>query len=116
MAVNLSRKVTQEDIDILSADFVDVERRAKKRAMKILAWTTLVASFFAALFTYGTNFVQNRFLRIEEIDTKLVQLQDANARLEGDLQSTKADLEKEVGLERRLDELEQQLSAKRSSK
>jgi deoxycytidine triphosphate deaminase len=107
-----SSKVTQEKIDLLCADFVDVKRRARKEAALIVVWTSLAATILASIATYGVNVLHDRSMRIEEVNTKLVQLQDSNESLRGDLEQTKVELENEIKLEHRLGDLERQLKSR----
>jgi gas vesicle protein len=107
-----NNKARQDLIDRLSSDFVDLERRAKKKALSIFAWTTFAATAFASLATYATNSIENRASTLDEVKTKIVQLQSDNLRLRHDLESTKGDLEKEVGLESKLAAVELELKAK----
>jgi dCTP deaminase len=109
-----SSRVTQERIDLLSSDFVDVTRRAGKIARDVLGWAALAATLVAVVSTAVVNSVENRISKFDEMKTKLVQLDERNAKLEKDLQSTKTDLEKEINLDLRLAAIEQQMKAKGS--
>jgi dCTP deaminase len=101
-------KITQERINLLAADFVDVKKRATKQALKILTWTTLAAG----LATYVVNIVENRISKIEDLRTQVIQLQDANIRLENTVQRNQIELEKEIDIERRLKIVEEQVKTK----
>jgi dCTP deaminase len=106
------KMVTQDRIDLLSADFLDVTRRAGTIARRVVGWTALVASLVAAGSSALVNSVENRIDKIDEMKTKIQLLGDANDKLEKELQTTRGELEKEMGYDHRLADLEQQIKAR----
>ena len=111
-AVVSKSQVTQNRIDLLAADFVEVEKRAAKVAKGIVVWTAVAAAVLSAAVTYGVNIAEDRNSKLGDVNTKIVQLQDANTRLEKDLQRSQSELEKEIDLERRLKAVEEQVKTK----
>jgi deoxycytidine triphosphate deaminase len=109
-------KRLQSNIDRLAPDFVDVQRRATGIVRKELRNASAIASVLGVILGWAFTQVDRHFNNLEDIQTKLSQVQSANAGLTKELQSTKEQLEKQMEFERRLTIVEAQGAAKRTAK
>lgn len=109
-------KITQSDIDRLSPDFVDVQRRATGIARKTLGYSTVGASVLAILLSWGVNVAEERIGGMNRIETRLASVEAANSSLAKDLAATKDLMEKRMEINNRLTKLELENKQKGASK
>jgi dCTP deaminase len=108
--------ITQSSIDLLSQDFVDVEKRAADVARKILGYATVGATILAVILGWGFNQMDKRLNGIEEMQTKITQLETSNAGLVKDIQETKEQLKSQLEIDRRLTAIELRTKTKENSR
>jgi deoxycytidine triphosphate deaminase len=101
-----SSSIAQDDIDRLSPDFVDVQRRATSIARKTLGYSTVGASVLAILLSWGVNVAEERFGRMSKMEARLMQVEAKDSSLAKELQSTKEQLAKQLDVDNRLTKLE----------
>jgi hypothetical protein len=99
--------ILQEEIDRLSPDFIDVQKRATTIAKRTLRNAAVGASILALVLSWGFNWFEKRFEGIDGVKQDVMKLQSANNRLGEDLITTKAQLEKQIALEGRIERIEQ---------
>jgi len=73
--------IEQVDIDTLSPDFVDVQKRASSIAKKTLGWTTLGASVLAVVLGWAFTQIDKRLNGFDEIQNRLTRVEDENLNL-----------------------------------
>lgn len=101
-----AKKIAQTDIDVLSADFVDVEKRATQVARKTLGFATLIATILAVILGWAFNAVDKRLEGIDDLKTRMTKLEDTNSQLSKQLQTAKEELDEKIQLEHRLTMME----------
>jgi len=105
-AGHVSGPITQSSIDLLSPDFVDVQKRATDIARKTLGLATAGATVLAIILGWAFNQIDKRLNGIDDMKTQVTQLELGNAALAKELQATKDQLEKQFEIDRRLTTLE----------
>ena len=108
--------IDQADIDILSPDFVDVEKRASAIARRTLVSATAAATVLAAIVGWGSNWMAQQSEGIDDLKTRLTRVEVANANLAKELQAAKEQFEKKFDLDHRLATLESQNKSRGASK
>jgi dCTP deaminase len=106
------REIEQQQIDALSPDFLDVEKRARSIAKRTLGLAGIIATILAGLSTWAVNALNKRVEVVDELKVRLTRIEDANMNLSSELRSTKEQLEKQIDVERRLAVLEAKSRAK----
>lgn len=71
---NTAGSVTQEEIDLLSPDFLDVAKRAKSIARRTFLTASVLGSVAAILLTLVVNAVEKRFSGVEDDKTDIAVL------------------------------------------
>jgi deoxycytidine triphosphate deaminase len=100
--------ISQVDIDRLSPDFVDVQRRATGIAKRTLMNATLAASVAAVILTTVVNAAEKAYSGVDDVKTRLSKVEDANTGLTKELQTAKEQLEKQKSEIENLQKLESQ--------
>jgi dCTP deaminase len=100
--------IEQTDIDRLSPDFVDVSKRASSIARRTLGLATAGATVLAIILGWAFNAIDKRVEGIDDMKARLTRVEDVNASLEKELQTTKDGLEKRLDLDHRLATVELQ--------
>lgn len=108
--------ITQSHIDLLSPDFVDVQKRATGIARKTLGYATVGATVLAVILGWAFTAIDRRLEGIDDIKSRLTRVEDANSSLTTQLQTTKEQLEKQIELDRRLATIESHNTSKGNSK
>jgi deoxycytidine triphosphate deaminase len=103
---HVSGPITQASIDLLSPDFVDVQKRATYIAKKTLGFTTAGAAILALILGWAFNQIDKRLNGIDDIQQRLTRVEAANTYLATELQSAQAQMEKQIELDRRLTVIE----------
>lgn len=111
-----SATIAQTNIDLLSPDFVDVQKRATSIARKTLGYATAGATVLAIILGWAFNAIDKRLEGIDEMKVRLTRAEDANTNLEKELQTTKYQLEKQIEIDSRLRAIESQNKSKGASK
>ncbi len=94
--------IAQRNIDRLSPDFVDVQRRATAIARRTLGYATVGATVLAVILGWAFNAVDKRLEGIEDMKARLTRVEDMNINLAKDLQTAKDQMEKRMDLDHRL--------------
>jgi len=108
--------IAQANIDLLSPDFVDVQKRATHIARKTLGYATAGATVLAILLGWAFNAIDKRLEGIDDMKARLTRVEDVNASLAKELQTTKEQLEKRIELDHRLAIIESQNKPNGASK
>jgi len=109
-------KRLQSNIDRLAPDFVDVQRRATGIVRKELRNASAIASVLGVILGWAFTQVDRHFNNLDDIQTKLSQVESTNAALTKEMQATKEQLDKQMGFDRRLTIVELQGAAKGAAK
>jgi dCTP deaminase len=108
--------IAQSNIDLLSPDFVDVQKRATQIARKTLGYATIGATILAVILGWAFNAIDKRLEGIDEMKLRLTRVEDLNSSLAKDLQATREQLERRMDVDRRLTTIESQNKPKGASK
>jgi deoxycytidine triphosphate deaminase len=100
--------IEQRNIDRLSPDFVDVQKRATHIARKTLGYTTVGATILAIFLGWAFNAIDKRLEGIDDMKGRLTRVEDLNTSLAKELQNTREQLEKRIELDHRLAIVESQ--------
>jgi dCTP deaminase len=112
---HIALTIEQPNIDILSPDFVDVQKRATDIARKTLGYATVGATVLAVVLGWAFNALERRLEGIDDITTRLTRLEDENTSLTNELKGTKEQLESKMDLDRRLGKIESKNLTKRGA-
>lgn len=110
------KALTQSDIDRLSPDFIDVQRRATHIARKTLGLATAGATVLAIILGWAFNAIDKRLEGIDDIKVRLTHLEDNNKNLSDQVQAFKEQLEKSIDVDHRLTVLESKKKPEAASK
>lgn len=113
---NLSTAISQSNIDRLAPDFVDVQRRATRIAKKTLGYTAAGATVLAIILGWAFNAIDKRVEGIDDMRSRLERVENMNASLAMELQTTKEELGKQIELDHRLTVIEAQGKPKGASR
>jgi dCTP deaminase len=108
--------IAQAKIDLLSPDFIDVEKRAKRIAKKAVTGAGILGSVLAIILTVAVNAIEKRSDGIDEMKSRLTRVENMNTSLAKELQDTKAQLEKQMEIDHRLQTIELQSKPKGAPK
>jgi dCTP deaminase len=108
----LGTHVTQDEIDVLSPDFLDVERRATAIARGTLLTATAVGSVLIVLLTFVANAVEKRYSGVEDVKTDVAVLKGRLDMLDKKIDE-RAPAINLADLDRRLKAIEMQKNVRR---
>jgi len=95
-------KIDQSELDRLSPDFIDVQKRATSIAKRTLGIATVGASILTVLLSLLVNAIEKRVDGVDELKNRVTQVEDQNASLSKELSDTRDQLKSQMDLERRI--------------